>query len=80
MGFIAGRSILNGVAVTLEVIHYCRKTNREGYLSKLDFDKAYDKVDWEYILETLSNRGFGPKRIIWISICLNSAKISILAN
>ena len=32
-----------------------------GYLLKLDFEKTYDdKVEWECILETLSNRGFGP--------------------
>lgn len=79
-GFFARRSALDGVAIVQEMIHHCRKTDREGYLVKLDFEKAYDKVDWECILETLSNRGFSPKWIKWISFWLNSAKVSVLTN
>lgn len=36
-GFIKGRSILEGVATTKEVIHQCRKTSTNGNLLKLDF-------------------------------------------
>lgn len=45
--FIAGRNILDGVTITQEVVHQCRKSDKDGYLLKFDFEKAYAKVDWE---------------------------------
>lgn len=50
MSFIAGQNILDGVAIAQEVIYHCRKINKEGYLLKLDFEKACDKMEWECIL------------------------------
>lgn len=51
-GFIKGRSILEGMAITKKVIHQCRRTSHDGYLLKLDFEKAYDSVSgnafWKY--------------------------------
>lgn len=62
-GFIKGRSILNGVAIIKEVIHQCKRIKHKGYLLKLDFEKAYDTINWDCLLEVLYPRGFGPR---WI--------------
>lgn len=37
MGFIKGRSIVDGIALAQEVIHQCKKIDAEGYLLKIDF-------------------------------------------
>lgn len=78
--FIEGRNILDGVAIAQEVIYQCRKTDTQGYLLKLDFEKIYDKVELACIIEILRNRGFGSKWINWITIWLHSTKIFILTN
>lgn len=44
-----------------EIIHNCKRTKVNGYLLKLDFQKAYDMVDWDCLQETLQFRGFGNK-------------------
>lgn len=47
---------------------------------KLDFEKAYDTVDWICLLAMLRVRCFGDKRIAWIKRWLSSAKTQIIVN
>jgi hypothetical protein len=42
--FIKGRSILEGVVILHEVIHELKRSRSKGVISKIDFEKAYDKV------------------------------------
>lgn len=44
MGFIRGHSILQGIIIANRVNYQCSKTNLNGYLLKLDFEKTYDTV------------------------------------
>lgn len=72
--FIKGRSILESIAITRESKH----TKYHRYLLKLDFEKAYDTVNWEWLLERLKPRDFGERWIRWIHSWLISAKIQVL--
>ncbi|GJX58355.1 RNA-directed DNA polymerase, eukaryota [Tanacetum coccineum] len=47
---------------------------------KVDFEKAFDSVRWDYLDDVLAKFGFGDKWHGWIQGCLNSAKGSILVN
>jgi len=40
------RYILEGVVVLHETIHELKRKKQNGILLKLDFEKAYDKVNW----------------------------------
>lgn len=51
-----------------------------GLMLKLDFEKAYDNVNWESLMQVLRNRGFGPKWMGCINFWLSSAKTSVLVN
>jgi hypothetical protein len=42
--FIPGRNILERVVILHETMHEIRKKKRKGIIMKLDFEKAYDKV------------------------------------
>ena len=44
--FVKGRQILNGALVANEVVNWLKKTKSSGVLLKLDFEKAYDTIDW----------------------------------
>lgn len=61
-GFVYGRYILDGVVLAQGIIHLCAKKKSSRFLLKLDFQKAYDSVDWECLMEMLSARGgFGSR-------------------
>lgn len=47
---------------------------------KVDLEKAYDSVSWEYLLTILEFMGFVNKWIGWISARLNSSRASVLVN
>ncbi|GKB27798.1 RNA-directed DNA polymerase, eukaryota, reverse transcriptase zinc-binding domain protein [Tanacetum coccineum] len=49
-------------------------------LFKVDFEKAFDNVCWNFLLDIMIQMGFGDKWRRWIASCLSSASISILIN
>nr|GEW19666.1 RNA-directed DNA polymerase, eukaryota [Tanacetum cinerariifolium] len=78
--FIAGRQILDGPFILNEVLHWCFKKKKKSLLFKVDFEKAYDSVRWDFLEDVLKKFGFGNKWCNWILCCLNSSKGSILVN
>ena len=47
---------------------------------RVDIEKAYDHVNWNFLLLVLQKMGFGEKWIGWIKWCMSTAKFSILVN
>lgn len=68
------------VDVAQEVIHRCKNTRSQGYILKLGFEKAYDSVNWDCLLEVLSLKRFGDKWISWIRSWLFSTNVWVLIN
>jgi hypothetical protein len=55
-GFIKCRFILDSIVSLHEIIHEVKKHNRSGIMIKIDFEKAYDKVKWNFLLQMLEKR------------------------
>jgi hypothetical protein len=49
-----------------EILHETKKRKQFGIVLKLDFEKAYDKVKWDFLFECLAARGFCNKWCNWI--------------
>ena len=61
--FVEGRQILDAVLIANEAIDVVLKKNENGILCKLDIKKAYDNVDWSFLLTVMHKMGFREK---WI--------------
>lgn len=59
------------------IMHMLR--NRRVVL-KLDFEKAYDKVNWDFSLACHGVRGFNDKWCLWVKQILNNGTVSIKIN
>ncbi|KAL6343127.1 hypothetical protein AAG906_019670 [Vitis piasezkii] len=78
--FVEGRQILDAVLIANEAIDSTLKNNESAILCKLDIEKAYDNVDWTFILTVMQKMGFGEKWIRWIKWCISTASFSVLVN
>nr|GFA43030.1 RNA-directed DNA polymerase, eukaryota, reverse transcriptase zinc-binding domain protein [Tanacetum cinerariifolium] len=72
--------ISDGPFILDELIQWCHAKKKETMIFKVDFEKAYDSVRWDYLDDVLNKFGFGSKWRNWIHNCLNSSKGSILVN
>ena len=78
--FVKGRQILDAALVANEVVEEGRKHNKTGMIFKIDFEKAYDHVEWSFVDDVLVRKGFGAKWRRWINGCLHSTNFSIMMN
>ena len=63
-----------------EIVDEARKNKKELILFKVDFEKAYDTVDWGYLDEVMSKMGFPLLWHKWIKECVGTAIASVLVN
>ena len=78
--FVEGRQIFDAMLIANEAIDSILKSNRVGVLCKLDIEKAYDRVNWNFLLEVLEKMGFGRRWINCIRWCISTPRFSVLAN
>ncbi|KAL6323965.1 hypothetical protein AAG906_006236 [Vitis piasezkii] len=68
--FVEGRQIMDAVLVANEAIDSIVKSNKGAILYKLDIEKAYDHVDWVFLLAMVR----------WIKRCLSTVRYSVMVN
>ena len=59
--FVRVRQILDASLIANEVIYSMIKNKEKGILCKLDIEKAYDHINWNFLLRVLQNMGLGDK-------------------
>ncbi|GAB4844966.1 hypothetical protein Ancab_040114 [Ancistrocladus abbreviatus] len=78
--FIGGRQILDGVVTMNEIVDEVKKKCRKSFMFKVDFEKAYDRLNWQFLLDVMEHMGFNGQWRGWIAECLRSSSVSVLVN
>ena len=78
--FVAGRQILDVVLVANKMVEDYKRCNKEGLIFKIDFEKAYDNFNWDFLNFVLQKKNFGSKWRSWIRGCLAFVSYSVLIN
>ncbi|CAC5385391.1 TLR4 [Mytilus coruscus] len=77
---ILGRDIADTTSSIRDLIEIIENDDLEAYLIKVDQEKAFDKVDHDYLFLVLEKIGFGPKFMQWIKIFYNNINSSVKCN
>lgn len=78
--FFGGRNILDEILIANELVDGWRKSNKKCLVLKLDFKKAYDSINWEFLFTKCSNFRFRERWVRWMKTCVTSTKVSVLVN
>ncbi|RVW83962.1 Transposon TX1 uncharacterized 149 kDa protein [Vitis vinifera] len=78
--FVTERQILDASLIVNEVIDAWNKRGENGLICKLDIEKAYDSINWQFLLKVMEKMGFGSKWLRWMWWCISTAKFSVMVN
>lgn len=78
--FIRGRYIMDGAVMLHEIIHELRIKKKKGVILKIDFEKAYDSVHWDFVDNVMIRKGFCDKLRGWIMSTIKGGKVGVNIN
>ncbi|XP_061370519.1 uncharacterized protein LOC133313201 [Gastrolobium bilobum] len=80
--FIMGRQGTDNIIIAQEVIHSTRlRKGRKGWMMiKVDLEKAYDRLDWSFVVEALKDIGLPDSLVQLIFSCISTASMRLLWN
>lgn len=80
--FVPERQITDNIIIFQEVMHtFHTKRGNKGLMAiKIDLEKAYDRLSWDFIKDTLHKAGFSNAWVRNIMTCVSTSRLSILWN
>ena len=78
--YIPGRFIGESVHLISDILDYTDIAQLEGYIFAADMEKAFDSVDYNFIIVALEAYGFGPNFVQWVKTLLYDQKSCVMNN
>jgi mannosylglycoprotein endo-beta-mannosidase len=78
--FVEGLSILDNVFMAQEGLGWAEESNQDLVLLLLDFEKAFDKIEWGFLFRALEQLGFSQTWVHWVTSLYREATSAIKVN
>ncbi|KAF1315563.1 putative Pollike protein, partial [Globisporangium splendens] len=79
-GFVRGRSIHHHVRFLADLQDLVTSRDEEAYALFLDFQKAFDRVNWDYMFRLLERMGIGDGFTRWVKLLYTDPQAHLLIN
>ena len=79
-GYIKNRYIGENIRLISDIMTYTEEKNIPGIALFIDFKKAFDTIEWEFINRCLQAFNFGPDIQTWVKILYNNVSSCIVNN
>ncbi|KAG1928987.1 hypothetical protein F2P79_023209 [Pimephales promelas] len=77
---VPGRKITDSLILIRDAICYARDRNIRLVVLNLDFEKAFDRVSHQYLLQVLQKMGFSERFLAWVGLLYEDLGSKILVN
>ena len=78
--FVKGRSNFDAVRTIDDMVDYTKRNGLSGLLVAIDFEKAFDTLNFNFLIRTLHNFNFGPSFIHWIRVLYKNVSSCVMNN
>ena len=68
------------VRLILDIMSYTEEKNLPGIVLFIDFRKAFDTIEWNFLIDILNNFNFRPDIQNWVKIFYNNVSSCVLNN
>ena len=79
-GFIPNRSISENITTLQDAIYFAKRRHPSAFIVSLDFQKAYDRVQWNVLLAILTKVGFGPRWLNLVAVMYDLRRAKLCRN
>jgi hypothetical protein len=78
--YLKGRYIGENIRTITDIIDYCKSKRLSAILLLIDFEKAFDTVNWQFLEQVLKKFNFGEIFRKWVKILYTDVKSYIVNN
>lgn len=77
---IPGRDIADTIGTIRDVIEYMKRDGKGGIVLGIDWNKAFDRVEHDFLFKVLEKFGFGERMVGWVRRLYGSARSCVKVN
>ena len=79
-GYIKDRYIGENIRCVIDLNTFCEKEKINAYAIQIDFEKAFDSVNWDFMLFSLEKMNFDTEFIKWVKILYKNTTSCVANN
>ena len=79
-GYVPGPNICENIRSILDIMEYTKDSNKPGILFFIDFEKAFDSLEWDFLNKCLEIFNFWPEFIRWVNIFYKNIQSYVINN
>lgn len=78
--FVKGRYILENLITCWETMEWARSSSQDARMFLIDYEKAYDRIEWEFIYMMLNALGFPSSFLSMVKVLMKDANAAVEVN